>query len=227
MQIMHREVEILYEDNHLLAVNKPAGLLVQGDQTGDICLVDYAKQYIRRKYHKPGEVYIGLVHRLDRPVSGVVLLTKTSKALTRMNRIFTDRKVSKLYWAVTTNAPPTESDTLTHWLRKNHKKNRTTSFIREVKGSKLSQLEYSLIMVRSSKFLLEVIPLTGRAHQIRVQLSTVGCPIAGDAKYGFKGKPERAIGLHAKSLHFEHPVKKEPLTIEAPLPSTRYWKAFH
>ena len=222
----HSNMEILYEDNHLLAINKPAGLLVQGDQTGDTCLVDCAKEYLKVKYNKPGKVYVGLVHRLDRPVSGVVLLTKTSKALTRMNRIFTDRKVGKLYWAVTANAPPNESDTLTHWLRKNSKKNRTTSFHREAKGSKLSQLDYSLIMVRNRKFLLEVIPLTGRAHQIRVQLSAVGCPIVGDVKYGYKGNPARAIGLHAKRLHFEHPVKKEPLTIEARLPSTPYWKPF-
>ena len=222
----HGKIEILYEDNHLLAVNKPSGLLVQGDQTGDICLVDLAKEYLKVKYNKPGKVYVGLVHRLDRPVSGVVLLTKTSKALTRMNKIFTDRKVSKHYWAVTMNSPPNESDTLTHWLRKNSTKNRTTSFNREEKGSKLSQLDYSLVMAKDQKYLLEVVPLTGRAHQIRVQLSAIGCPIVGDVKYGFKGSPERAIGLHARSLHFEHPVKKEPLTIKAPLPSGSYWKSF-
>jgi len=219
-------VEILYEDNHLLAVNKPSGLLVQGDQTGDFCLVDYAKEYLKVTYDKPGNVFVGLVHRLDRPVSGVLLLAKTSKALTRMNWIFTNRKISKHYWAVTMNPPPDKSGTLTHWLRKNHKKNRTTSFNREIEGSKLSQLDYSLIMAKDQKYLLEVIPLTGRAHQIRVQLSAVGCPIAGDVKYGFKGSPERAIGLHAKSLHFIHPVKKEPLSIEAPLPLNSHWKPF-
>lgn len=223
---MHDNIEILYEDNHLLAINKPSGLLVQGDQTGDMCLVDYAKEYLKVKYNKPGNVYVGLVHRLDRPVSGVVLLAKTSKALLRMNRIFANRQINKQYWAVTMNPPPHESDTLTHWLRKNSKKNRTTSFNRETKGSKLSQLDYHLIMAKDHKYLLEVIPLTGRAHQIRVQLSAVGCPIAGDVKYGFKGSPERYIGLHAKSLHFEHPIKKEPVSIGAPLPINSYWMPF-
>jgi len=220
------KIEIIYEDNHLLAVNKPPGLLVQGDQTGDISLVDQVKKYLKLKYNKPGKVYVGLVHRLDRPVSGVVLLTKTSKALTRMNQIFADRKVRKKYWAITVNPPPSESDRLTHWLKKDHIKNRTTRYNREVKGSKLAQLDYSLLLAKNRKYLLEIYPLTGRAHQIRVQLSAIGCPIAGDVKYGYKGSPERAIGLHAHSLQFEHPVRKEPITIEAPAPLDSFWGSF-
>ena len=219
-------LEILYEDNHLLAVNKPAGLLVQGDQTGDICLVDQVREYLRVKYNKPGNVYVGLVHRIDRPVSGVVMLTKTSKALSRMTQVFANRQVSKYYLAIITKPPPQDSETLTHWLRKNNKTNRTTCFNYEAKGTKQSQLSYSLKLVKSKRFLLEVIPFTGRAHQIRAQLSEIGCPIEGDLKYGFRGSQYKAIGLHASKLHFEHPIKKEPLTIEAPVPSDILWKPF-
>ena len=221
-----KALEILYEDNHLLAVNKPAGLLVQGDKTGDICLVDCAKQYVKEKYNKPGNAYVGLVHRLDRPVSGLVLLTKTSKALSRMTQIFAKRKVTKQYLAVTSNAPPVEAETLTHWLRKNSKTNRSSGYDHEIDGAKKSILSYSLKMVKDHKYLLEVIPLTGRAHQIRVQLSAIGCPIVGDTKYGYRGSEFKSIGLHASQLHFEHPIKKEPLTIGAPLPSNILWKSF-
>lgn len=218
--------EILYEDNHLLAVNKPSGMLVQGDQTGDACLIDHVKEYIRVKYSKPGNVYVGLVHRLDRPVSGVVLLTKTSKALTRMNLIFNQREVLKHYWAIISNSPPIESQTLTHWLRKNSKTNRTSCFTYNAKDSKPCKLDYSLKLAINHKYLVEVIPHTGRAHQIRAQLSAIGCPIVGDVKYGYKGPLRRDIALHAYKLHFEHPIKKEPLTIEAPMPSDILWKPF-
>ncbi|GJM28568.1 MAG: RNA pseudouridine synthase [Cyclobacteriaceae bacterium] len=218
---------VLFEDNHLLAVNKPAGILVQGDQTGDPSLVDFAKEYLRVKYNKPGQAYLGLIHRLDRPVSGVVLLAKTSKALSRMNLVFQQRQVKKYYWALTENRPPQESDSLVHWLTKNTRDNRAKAHKREVPQAKRSELEYSLKMMMEKKYLLEVLPITGRPHQIRVQLSTIGCPILGDAKYGYKGPASRIIALHAKSLHFNHPVKKEPLVIEAPLYMDEIWKPFN
>jgi 23S rRNA pseudouridine1911/1915/1917 synthase len=218
---------ILYEDNHLLAVNKPAGILVQGDQTGDPSLVDYAKEYIRVAYDKPGEAYIGLVHRLDRPVSGVVLLTKTSKALTRMNTIFQQRKVKKCYWTLTEKTPPRESDSLVHWLMKNSKENRTKAFNHDVPNGKKAELDYYLKMMLGNTYLLEVLPLTGRPHQIRVQLSAIGCPIKGDTKYGYPKSVLKNIALHAKSLSFDHPVKREPLIIEAPLPPDDIWRPFN
>jgi 23S rRNA pseudouridine1911/1915/1917 synthase len=225
-KIKHIELDIPYEDNHLLAVNKPAGMLVQGDQTGDKCLVDYAGEYLRVRYHKPGKAYVGLVHRLDRPVSGLVLLTKTSKALVRMHKIFLERAVQKCYWALISQPPPQESGTLIHWLKKHPGKNRTHCYYKESSGAKRSELSYKLKLAKEGKYLLEVFPLTGRPHQIRAQLSAMGCPIIGDLKYGYKGKGSLAIGLHAKSLRFEHPIKKEPLFIEARLPAGNLWQSF-
>jgi 23S rRNA pseudouridine1911/1915/1917 synthase len=224
--IMDLESSILYEDNHLLAVNKPAGILVQKDQTGDLSLVDYAKEYLRVRYNKPGEAYVGLVHRLDRPVSGVTLLTKTSKALTRMNKEFADGKVIKCYWALTPQIPPSEQGKLINWLRKDPARNRTRVFKKEGKGAKRSELQYELKLTINGKHLLEVYPRTGRPHQIRAQLGAIGCPIIGDVKYGFQGKHSQTIALHARSLQFNHPVKKEPLLIEAPLPIANYWQPF-
>lgn len=223
---MDLETSILYEDNHLLAVDKPAGTLVQRDQTNDTSLIDYAKEYLRVKYHKPGEAYIGLVHRLDRPVSGVTLMTKTSKALVRMNKAFAESKVTKCYWAVTKELPPSEEGILVNWLKKDPAKNRTRAFKKESPGAKRSELQYTLKLTVNGKHLLEIYPKTGRPHQIRTQLSSIGCPILGDVKYGFKGKPTQAIALHARSLQFDHPVKKEPLIIEAPVPFASYWQPF-
>ena len=220
---MDIEVLVLYEDNHLLAVNKPAGLLVQGDQTGDACLIDHAKQYLKVKYKKPGNVFVGLVHRLDRPVSGVVLLAKTSKALTRMNQLFSQHRLEKRYWALTAQRPVKESGHLVHWLKKDPAKNRTAVYKKEKSGTKKSELEYNLVMSKGKKNLLEVNPKTGRPHQIRAQLSAIGCPILGDVKYGSKVPASNSIALHAKSLKFIHPVKKEPLNIEAPLPENELW----
>ena len=212
--------EILFEDNHLLAVNKPAGLLVQGDDTGDRTLLDLAKDYIKEKYNKPGNVYIGLPHRLDRPVSGVVLLAKTSKALERLNKIFKTREVEKIYWALVEKRPSEVEGRLTHYLVKNAKLNITRAYSSERSESKYADLSYSLVKAAGGKFLLEVKPVTGRPHQIRVQLASMGCSIVGDLKYG-SPKPNRdaSICLHARSLKLVHPVTKEKIRIEANPPA--------
>ncbi len=212
--------EILFEDNHLLAVNKPAGLLVQGDDTGDRTLLDLAKDYIKEKYNKPGNVYIGLPHRLDRPVSGVVLLAKTSKALERLNKIFKTREVEKVYWALVENRPNEVEGRLTHYLVKNAKLNITRAYTTERSDSKFADLSYSLLREAGGKFLLEVKPVTGRPHQIRVQLASMGCSIVGDLKYGSpKPLKDASICLHARSLQLVHPVTKEPISIEANPPA--------
>ncbi|MFC2186965.1 RluA family pseudouridine synthase [Fulvivirgaceae bacterium LMO-SS25] len=212
--------EILFEDNHLLAVNKPAGLLVQGDDTGDRTLLDLAKDYIKEKYNKPGNVYIGLPHRLDRPVSGVVLLAKTSKALERLNKIFKTREVEKIYWALVEKRPNEVEGRLTHYLVKNAKLNITRAYSSERSESKYADLSYSLLKEAGGKFLLEVKPVTGRPHQIRVQLASMGCSIVGDLKYG-SPKPNRdaSICLHARSLKLVHPVTKEEISIVANPPA--------
>ena len=220
-------MNILYEDNHLLAVDKPAGMLVQGDQTGDKPLVDLGKEYIKKKYDKPGDVFLGVVHRLDRPVSGVVLLARTSKALSRMNKLFQDKHITKTYWAVVRERPPREEGHLIHWLIKDNKKNQSRAYEQEKKNSKLAQLRYQLIAQIQGYYLLKVQPQTGRPHQIRVQLATMGCPIQGDVKYGYPTPNDNAsISLHARSLSFVHPVKQELLEIEAPLPKAPYWQRF-
>ena len=221
------DLKILYEDNHLLVVNKPAGLLTQGDRTGDLSLVDYASDYLKTRYKKPGNVFVGLVHRIDRPVSGVVLLAKTSKALSRMNKAFAEGRVSKCYYALTNRAPDQESAVLVNWLKKDPAKNRTKVFNQESKGAKRAELRYSMRASHGSKYLLEVYPVTGRPHQIRAQLGAIGCPIIGDVKYGYAGKPSHEIGLHARSLRFEHPVKREALGVEAPLPDGSQWAHFN
>lgn len=219
---------VLFEDNHLLLVNKSAGVLVQGDATGDKPLVELCKDYIKEKYQKPGAVFLGVVHRLDRPVSGVVVLARTSKSLERMNALFREKETKKIYWAVVKKKPPKESDTLVHWLLKDEKKNKTTFFIRETPGALRSELSYRVIGTAQGHWLLEVNPITGRPHQIRVQLSSIGCPIRGDIKYGYENPSEngRSISLHARSLSFIHPVKKEFMKVEAPLPDDGFWNYF-
>lgn len=220
-------LSVLFEDNHVLVVNKPAGLLVHGDETGDITLADLAKDYIKQKYNKPGNVFIGVVHRLDRPVSGVVVLAKTSKALTRLNELFRSKKTRKIYWAVVLNKPPQESNTLVHWLVKDATKNVTKAFAKENKAGLRSELNYKLLGAQQGKYLLEVNPVTGRPHQIRVQLASMRCPIVGDLKYGApQPLPDKSIALHAHTLHFEHPTLKTTITVSAPLPATAVWKAF-
>ncbi len=219
--------EVLYEDNHLLAVNKPAGMLVQGDATGDKPLVEWAKDYIAEKYKKPGAVFLGVVHRLDRPVSGVVVFARTSKALSRMNDLFRSRKVKKSYWAVVINPPTQAQGTLVHWLRKSEEKNKVTWFGHPAPGALRCELSYRLLAEQNGLFLLEVLPVTGRSHQIRAQLAAMGCPIAGDVKYGAGHiKPDGRIYLHASSLAFVHPVKKTALLIRAPLPDDKIWRYF-
>ncbi len=221
------DLAVLYEDNHLLVLNKPSGILVQGDATGDEPLAEVAKRYIKKKYDKPGAVFLGVVHRLDRPVSGVVVMARTSKALERMNALFRERATEKIYWAIVQNKPEQEANTLIHWLKKDEAKNKTTAYSRETQDALRSELSYKLIAGQSGYYLLEVKPITGRPHQIRVQLASVGCPIVGDVKYGYPElNPDASICLHARSLSFVHPVKKEMMNVRAPLPDAGLWKYF-
>jgi 23S rRNA pseudouridine1911/1915/1917 synthase len=222
-----KTIEILYEDNHIIAVNKPAGVLVQGDKTGDQTLADLVKDYIKVTKDKPGDVYLGIVHRLDRPVSGVVLFAKTSKALIRLNKMFAERETKKIYWAVVTKRPQEESGKLVHWLRKDEEKNRSKAFANEAKHTKYAELNYKMLRGSDRYTLLEVYPKTGRHHQIRVQLSKMGCAIKGDLKYGApRNNEDASIHLHARRLEFEHPVKKELVSITAKVPNENLWQEF-
>lgn len=219
-------LQILFEDNHLIAVNKRAGDLVQGDKTGDLPLSEVIKDYIAEKYNKPGAVYLGVVHRLDRPTTGVVLFAKTSKALTRLNKMFKERKTQKIYWALVKNALPKTQETLTHYLKRNAKQNKSYAHSKEVPESKKAVLEYKLLKELDNYYLLEIELQTGRHHQIRSQLSAIGCPIKGDLKYGFdRSNPDGSIHLHARTLTFVHPVQKEELTIVAPPPVDPLWNS--
>jgi 23S rRNA pseudouridine1911/1915/1917 synthase len=220
-------IEVLYEDNHIIVVNKRPSDIVQGDKTGDAPLSDFVKEYVKEKYNKPGEVFIGTVHRIDRPVSGVVIFARTSKALARMNKMFQTKEIQKTYWAVVKNMPPTEEGNLVHYLKKNEAKNMSTAFDKEVPEAKRSELNYKLIASSNTFHLLEINPITGRHHQIRVQLAKIGCPIKGDVKYGFnRGNTDASIHLHARQIEFTHPVKLEKMCIVAPPPNESLWKAF-
>ena len=218
---------VLYEDNHIIIVNKQAGEIVQGDKTGDAPLSDIVKDWLKEKHNKPGNVYLGVVHRLDRPVSGVVLFAKTSKALPRLNKMFAEHdKVSKTYWAIVQNRPPQEEGTLTHWLTRQEKNNTARAYDREVPGSKKAILDYRLIASGDRYHLLEISLHTGRHHQIRCQLAKMGCPIRGDLKYGApRSNPDGSISLHARNLTLEHPVSHETISITAPVPNDTLWQA--
>ena len=219
-------VNVIFEDNHLIAVAKKAGDIVQGDKTGDVPLSDMVKAYLKEKYHKPGEVFLGVVHRLDRPVSGVVLFARTSKALPRLNKMFAEHQaVRKTYLAIVANRPPEPQGTLTHWLTRNEKQNLARAYDREVPNSKKAVLDYRLVAQSERYYLVEIELHTGRHHQIRCQLAKMGCPIRGDLKYGApRSNPDGSISLHAWRLSLEHPVSHVSLTIEAPVPEERLWQ---
>jgi 23S rRNA pseudouridine1911/1915/1917 synthase len=220
-------MEILYEDNHLIAVNKKVSDIVQQDKSGDPALEDLVKAYIKEKYNKPGEAFLGVTHRIDRPVSGVVLFARTSKALERLNVMFQEKKAEKIYWAIVKEKPPKDEDTLIHYIRRDQEKNKSYAFDKEVPGSKKAVTHYKLLAASDNFYLLEVKIETGRHHQIRCQLAKIGCPVRGDLKYGFaRSNPDGGISLHAKSIRFRHPVKNEEITIEAPLPDDSLWNYF-
>ena len=217
----------LYEDNHIIIVSKRSGEIVQGDKTGDLPLSETVKLYIKEKYQKPGNVFLGVVHRLDRPVWGLVVFAKTSKALTRLNKMFRDGEVHKTYWAITKEAPPAEEGVLTDWLVRNERQNKSYVQSQKTPNAKKAVLKYKVIAHSDHYHLLEVQLMTGRHHQIRCQLANMGCPIKGDLKYGAKrSNPDGSISLLARSVAFVHPVSKENIVVEAPLPpQDRLWEA--
>ena len=220
-------MNVLYEDNHIIVINKRAGEIVQGDKTGDKSLCDLLKQFLKEKYAKPGNVFVGLPHRLDRPVSGIVVFAKTSKALERLNAMFRDGGVKKIYWAITKEKPLKPEEELQSWIVRNEKMNKSFSYPKEVKGSKRAILHYRLAAPSQNYNLIEVELKTGRHHQIRCQLSSIGCPIKGDLKYGAqRSNPDGSISLHARYIEFIHPVSKELIAVTAPLPDDRLWQSF-
>lgn len=219
-------LQVLHEDNHIIIVNKRIGDIVQGDKTGDKPLSEVVKAYIKDKYNKPGNVYLGTVHRLDRPTSGIVVFAKTSKALPRLNKLFVSKEISKTYWAVVKNQPHKKEDTLINWLKKNPKNNKSFAHSKEIKDSKKAILHYKIIKTLKNYFLLEINLETGRHHQIRSQLSSIGCPIKGDLKYGFdRSNKDAGIHLHAREIKFVHPVSKEHIHVIATLPKDPIWDA--
>ena len=220
-------ITVLYEDNHLIAVKKQSGDIIQSDQSGDITLADKVKEYIKRKYNKPGDVFLGIIHRIDRPVSGVVVFARTSKALTRMNELFREKKIQKVYWAVVEEKPPLENGEIVNWLKKNQEKNRSRAYDSEVKESKKAELKYQLMGRSRNYYYLKINPLTGRHHQIRVQLSNIDCRIKGDVKYGAKRtNKDGSIHLLARSISFVHPVKKQMIEIVCNPPIDPLWDEF-
>ena len=217
---------VLFEDNHFLIINKQSGDIVQGDKTGDTPLSEIVKEYIKVKYNKPGNVFLGVVHRLDRPTTGIVVFAKTSKSLERFNKMLRDKTVNKTYWAVVKNKPAKNTDTLTGFLKKNPKNNKSTSYSSEIEGSKKSTLHYKLLKSLDNYHLLEVDLETGRHHQIRCQLTAIGSPIKGDLKYGFdRSNKDASIHLHARKIEFVHPVTKESISIIASTPKDPIWDA--
>ncbi len=219
--------EVLYEDNHILIANKPNNMLAQADNTGDLALEDLAKQYIKIKYNKPGAVFLNATHRIDRPVSGVVVFARTSKALTRLNEQFRSKEVKKTYWAIVKNRPKQDTATITDYIKRDAQKNKSFVCSKETKDAKEASLTYRLIASSENYHLLEIDLHTGRHHQIRCQLAHMGCPIKGDLKYGAeRSNKDGGISLHARSVEFLHPVTKETIKITAPTPEDNLWKAF-
>ena len=219
-------LQILHEDNHIIVLNKRVGDIVQGDKTGDKPLSEVVKEYIKDKYNKPGEVFLGVVHRLDRPTTGIVVFARTSKALTRLNELFKNRETQKTYWAIVKKKPQKTEDKLVHFLKRNEKNNTSKAHTNEVPESKLASLDYRIIKELTHYFALEINLHTGRHHQIRAQLSSIGSPIKGDLKYGFdRSNPDGGIHLHARQLVFVHPVSKENIIVIAPVPEDPLWNA--
>lgn len=218
---------VLYEDNHIIIVNKTCSEIVQGDKTGDTPLSETIKAYLKEKYNKPGNVFVGVTHRLDRPVSGVVVFARTDKALSRLNEMFKTQQIKKTYWAIVKNKPPMPEGELVHYLVRNEKQNKSYAYDKEVENSKKSILSYKQIAQSDNYFLLEINLQTGRHHQIRCQLAKIGCPIKGDLKYGFaRSNPNGGISLHARSVEFIHPVSKELISISAPVSDDKLWEMF-
>ncbi|WP_297764311.1 RluA family pseudouridine synthase [uncultured Muriicola sp.] len=221
-----QNLQVLYEDNHLIVINKRVGDIVQGDKTGDTPLSEHVKEFIKKKYDKPGLVFLGVTHRLDRPTSGIVVFAKTSKALSRMNKMFAEKATEKIYWAIVKNPPKKKNDTLIHWLKRNPKQNKSYAYPKEIPNSKRAELDYTILKKLDNYVLLQILLKTGRHHQIRAQLATLGSPIKGDLKYGFdRSNPDGGIHLHARMLSFEHPVKKEMISFTAPPPADALWEA--
>lgn len=219
-------MQVVYEDNHIIIVNKTCREIVQGDKTGDKPLSEMLKEWLKEKYAKPGNVFVGVTHRLDRPVSGLVIFAKTSKALSRLNEMFRTGQVKKTYWAVVKNNPPAQAGTLVHYLTRNEKQNKSTAYISPRAGAQRAELDYSLIATGDNYKLLEVDLKTGRHHQIRCQLAKMGCPIKGDLKYGAeRSNPDGGISLHARRVCFEHPVSHVVVDVTAPVPNDPLWKA--
>ena len=219
-------LQILHEDNHLIVINKRVGDLVQGDKTGDKPLSEVVKEYIKEKYNKPGEVFLGVIHRLDRPTTGIIVFAKTTKALTRLNEMFSNRETQKTYWAIVKNKPENDNDILVHYLKRNEKNNTSKAHLKEIPESKKASLEYKIIKKLDNYFVLEINLLTGRHHQIRAQMAAIGSPIKGDLKYGFeRSNLDGGIHLHARKLVFIHPVSKMALEIIAPTPKDAIWKS--
>ena len=218
---------LLYEDNHLIAINKKSSEIVQGDRTGDVTMPDEIKAYLKNKYNKPGNVFCGVIHRLDRPTSGVILFARTSKGLERMNKEFRDKLTTKIYWAILENKPPQEKGTLVHYLKKNEKQNKSYVSNKDVKGSKEAILKYHILSSSDRYHLVQVELETGRHHQIRAQFSSIGCCVKGDLKYGGKrSNQDGSICLHSRKLKFNHPTTQEEITIMAPIPDSKFWNIF-